>query len=108
MALRIKPQCIKTRERIVQCALELFNRQSERSVRTYPTAAPRKILPGNPCYHVANKRAIIAELSTEYQTRVDSFLHSPFSRQLCVEDKRHCLTSINNPSAKSSNRYRHF
>ena len=62
MALRIKTQWIKTCERIVQCSLELFNRQGERSVSTYPIAAHREILPDKQCYYVANKRAIIAEL----------------------------------------------
>ena len=94
MALRIKTQRIKTRERIVQCSLELFNRQGERSVSTNHIAAHMEISPGNLYYHFANKRAIIAQLFSEYEALVDSYLHPPVGRPLCVEDKRHYLTAI--------------
>lgn len=85
---------IKTRERIVQNSLELFNQQGERSVSTNHIAAHMEISPGNLYYHFPNKQAIIAELFTEYEQRVDSFLHPPKGRLPTVEDKRHYLMAI--------------
>ena len=58
---------IKTRERIVQNSLELFNQQGERSVSTNHIAAHMEMSPGNLYYHFPNKQAIIAELFTEYE-----------------------------------------
>src|ERR1700712_3001439 len=94
MAPRIKPLRIKTRERIVQSSLELFNQQGERSVTPNHIAAHMEISPGNLYYHFPNKQAIIAELFSEYETLVDSFLHPPKGRLPGVEDKRHYLMAI--------------
>lgn len=85
---------IKTRERIVQNSLELFNLQGERSVSTNHIAAHMEISPGNLYYHFPNKQAIIAELFTEYETLVDSFLHPPKGRLPTVEDQRYYLLAI--------------
>jgi len=94
MAPRIKTLRIKTRERIVQSSLELFNLQGERSVSTNHIAAHMEISPGNLYYHFPNKQAIIAELFSEYEGLVDSFLHPPKGRLPGVEDKRHYLMAI--------------
>ncbi|MFJ4372424.1 TetR/AcrR family transcriptional regulator [Pseudomonas japonica] len=85
---------IKTRERIVQNSLELFNQQGERSVSTNHIAAHMEISPGNLYYHFANKQEIIAELFSQYEEQVDSFLHPPKGRLATVEDKRFYLKSI--------------
>lgn len=68
---------IKTRERIVQNSLELFNQQGERSVSTNHIAAYMEISPGNLYYHFPNKQAIIAVLFSQYEELVDSFLRPP-------------------------------
>ncbi|SET94213.1 TetR/AcrR family transcriptional regulator [Pseudomonas graminis] len=94
MAPRIKTVRINTRERIVHSSLELFNQQGERSVSTNHIAAHMEMSPGNLYYHFPNKQAIIAELFTEYETLVDSFLHPPKGRLPGVEDKRHYLMAI--------------
>ncbi|RAU46105.1 MULTISPECIES: TetR/AcrR family transcriptional regulator [unclassified Pseudomonas] len=94
MAPRIKPLRVKTRERIVQSSLELFNLQGERSVSTNHVAAHLEISPGNLYYHFPNKQAIIAELFTQYEALIDSFLHPPKGRLPAVEDKRHYLLAI--------------
>jgi AcrR family transcriptional regulator len=85
---------IKTRERIVQCSLELFNQLGERSVSTNHIAAHMEISPGNLYYHFPNKQAIIAELFSEYETLVNTFLRPPKGRQASVEDKRYYLLEI--------------
>jgi AcrR family transcriptional regulator len=85
---------IKTRERIVQSSLELFNQQGERSVSTNHIAAFMEISPGNLYYHFPNKQAIIAELFIEYETLVNAFMRPPKGRLPSVEDKRHYLLAI--------------
>jgi len=85
---------IKTRERIVHNSLELFNQQGERSVSTNHIAAHMEISPGNLYYHFPNKQAIIAELFSEYEVLVDSFLRPPKGRLPGVEDKRFYLMEL--------------
>ncbi|MBV6289118.1 TetR/AcrR family transcriptional regulator [Pseudomonas aegrilactucae] len=85
---------IKTRERIVQTSLELFNQQGERSVSTNHIAAHMEISPGNLYYHFANKQAIVAVLFNQYETLVDSFLHPPQGRAATVDDKRFYLKAL--------------
>ncbi|RMQ48412.1 TetR family transcriptional regulator [Pseudomonas cichorii] len=85
---------IKTRERIVQVSLELFNQQGERSVSTNHIAAHMEISPGNLYYHFPNKQAIIASLFSEYEALVDGFLFPPKGRQPTIEDKRNYLLAI--------------
>jgi AcrR family transcriptional regulator len=88
------PPRIKTRERIVQSSLELFNQQGERSVSTNHIAAHLEMSPGNLYYHFPNKQAIIAELFSEYETLVNTFLRPPKGRLPCVEDKRFYVLEI--------------
>lgn len=85
---------IKTRERIVQTSLELFNQLGERSVSTNHIAAHMEISPGNLYYHFPNKQAIIAELFSEYEALVNTFLRPPKGRPASVEDKRYYLLEI--------------
>ncbi|KPB74004.1 TetR family transcriptional regulator [Pseudomonas syringae pv. maculicola] len=84
----------KTRERIVQTSLELFNQQGERSVTTNHIAAHMDISPGNLYYHFANKQVIIAELFREYELLVGSFLTLPADRPPTMEDKRDYFLAI--------------
>jgi len=78
----------KTRERIVQHSLELFNEHGERNISTNHIAAHLEMSPGNLYYHFANKQEIIAVLFDQYQGLVDSFLRPPVGRAVTVEDKR--------------------
>ncbi|WP_024646638.1 TetR/AcrR family transcriptional regulator [Pseudomonas syringae] len=84
----------KTRERIVQTSLELFNQQGERSVTTNHIAAHMQISPGNLYYHFANKQVIIAELFREYEGLIGSFLTLPADRPPTIEDKRDYFLAI--------------
>ncbi|CAI8804128.1 TetR/AcrR family transcriptional regulator [Pseudomonas sp. BJa3] len=85
---------MKTRERIVQSSLELFNQQGERCVSTNHIAAHMEISPGNLYYHFPNKQAIIAVLFNQYEELVDSFLRPPQGRSATVEDKRFYLKAL--------------
>lgn len=84
----------KTRDRIVEASLELFNAQGERSVTTNHIAAHLGISPGNLYYHFRNKQAIIAELFAQYEGRVDTFLRPPSGRALTVADKTFYLEAL--------------
>ena len=84
----------KTRERIVQVSLELFNQQGERSVTTNHIAAHMEISPGNLYYHFPNKQAIIAELFGEYEALVKSFLVPTAGRLPTIDDKRDFFMAI--------------
>jgi AcrR family transcriptional regulator len=84
----------KTRERIVETSLELFNALGERSVTTNHLAAHLGMSPGNLYYHFRNKQAIIAELFAQYESRVDSFLRLPPGRVLTVDDKTFYLEAL--------------
>lgn len=85
---------LKTRERIVQASLELFNTQGERSVTTNHIASHLGISPGNLYYHFRNKQAIIAELFDAYERQVRDFLHVPAERGLILEDKARYLKAL--------------
>lgn len=85
---------MKTRERIIQASLELFNLQGERNVTTNHIAAHLAISPGNLYYYFRNKQAIIAELFNKYEQQVDTFLRPPEGRSMTVEDKTFYLEAL--------------
>jgi AcrR family transcriptional regulator len=85
---------MKTRERIIQASLELFNLQGERNVTTNHIAAHLAISPGNLYYYFRNKQAIIAELFNQYEQQVDTFLRPPEGRAMTVEDKTFYLEAL--------------
>ncbi|WP_369958548.1 TetR/AcrR family transcriptional regulator [Pseudomonas benzenivorans] len=84
----------KTRERIVQASLALFNAQGERNVTTNHIAAHLGISPGNLYYHFRNKQAIVAELFGQYEAHVDAFLRLPEGRALTIADKTLYLKAL--------------
>lgn len=53
---------MKTRDRILECALQLFNQQGEPNVSTLEIANELGISPGNLYYHYRNKEDIIRAL----------------------------------------------
>ncbi|WP_428774344.1 TetR/AcrR family transcriptional regulator [Vibrio sp.] len=57
---------MKTRDKIVLAALELFNENGERNITTNHIAAHIDISPGNLYYHFRNKQEIVREIFTLY------------------------------------------
>ncbi|SEL50581.1 transcriptional regulator, TetR family [Colwellia chukchiensis] len=57
---------MKTRDRIIQASIALFNERGERNVTTNHIAAELGISPGNLYYHFRNKEDIILSIYEEY------------------------------------------
>ncbi|APU49731.1 TetR family transcriptional regulator [Acinetobacter junii] len=77
----------KTKDRILQISLQLFNERGERSVTTNHIAAELGISPGNLYYHFRNKQEIIKELAQQYQAETLEMLALPVDRPLNANDK---------------------
>ena len=84
MADRKRPR--RTRERILETALALFNRHGEPSVTTAHIADEMNISPGNLYYHFRNKDEIIGELYASYEADVLPLFTAPPDRAAGVED----------------------
>ncbi|MEN8289331.1 TetR/AcrR family transcriptional regulator [Acinetobacter baumannii] len=81
------PKALKTKDRILQISLQLFNERGERSVTTNHIAAELGISPGNLYYHFRNKHEIIKELMHQYQVKTLEMLSLPEDRPLTTNDK---------------------
>jgi AcrR family transcriptional regulator len=84
MAERKRPR--RTRERILETALVLFNRLGEPHATTADIAGEMEISPGNLYYHFRSKDQIIAELFAAFEQRLDGLLVLPEGRRAGVED----------------------
>jgi AcrR family transcriptional regulator len=84
MAERKRPR--RTRERIVETSLQLFNRDGAPNVTTADIADEMGISPGNLYYHFRNKDQIIAELFAAFEQRLDRLFAAPAGRLADVED----------------------
>lgn len=77
---------MKTRDRILLCALDLFNRQGEPNVTTLEIANELEISPGNLYYHFHGKEPLIMELLKRFQNEMAPLLNPPEDILLEAED----------------------
>ena len=76
----------RTRERILETALKLFNDFGEPNVTTTVIADEMDISPGNLYYHFHSKDEIVNALFAEYEKEIESLLTAPGSRPRGTED----------------------
>ncbi|MDH4583767.1 TetR/AcrR family transcriptional regulator [Pseudomonas sp. BN415] len=77
---------MKTRDRILECALDLFNRNGEPNVTTLEIATELGISPGNLYYHFHGKEPLVMELFARFQDELAPLLDPPADAQLDAED----------------------
>lgn len=76
----------RTRERILDTALRLFNDIGEPNVTTSAIADEMNISPGNLYYHFHNKEEIVDALFEQFEREVDPLLSAPAAREIAFED----------------------
>lgn len=79
---------MKTRDRILQAALELFNQSGTAAISTNHVAEALGMSPGNLYYHFRNKEAIIRGLFEQQFARSDALYSLPADRAPTLEDLR--------------------
>jgi AcrR family transcriptional regulator len=77
---------MKTRDRILECALRLFNQQGEPNVSTLEIANELDISPGNLYYHFHGKEPVVLELFERFQAELAPLLNPPADARLEAED----------------------
>lgn len=77
---------MKTRDRILECALQLFNRHGEPNVSTLEIANELGISPGNLYYHFHGKEPLVLNLFERFQAELAPLLDPPAQARLDAED----------------------
>ena len=76
----------RTRERILEASLRLFNEFGEPNVTTTVVADDLNISPGNLYYHFHSKDEIVNALFAEFEREIEETLAAPARRAPNVED----------------------
>ena len=77
---------MKTRDRILECALQLFNQKGEPNVSTMEVANEMGISPGNLYYHFHGKEPLVLGLFERFQSELAPLLDPPPGAQLEAQD----------------------
>lgn len=77
---------MKTRDRILEYALALFNQEGEPNVTTLEIATELGISPGNLYYHFHGKEPLVMALLERFQAETEPLLDPPDGARLDVEE----------------------
>lgn len=77
---------MKTRDRILETSLMLFNEEGEQNVTTVDIANEMDISPGNLYYHFRGKEIIIEELYNQYDSELIGLLRQSLDDLMSLED----------------------
>jgi len=77
---------MKTKDRILQTSLLLFNEEGEPNVTTVDIANEMEISPGNLYYHFRGKEIIIDELYDQFDHEMAEILAAPTKKAISVQD----------------------
>jgi AcrR family transcriptional regulator len=76
----------RTRERILELSLRLFNEFGEPNITTTVIAEEMSISPGNLYYHFRNKDDIVNSLFVQFEAEIERMLAVPGDRRPNIED----------------------
>ncbi len=76
----------RTRERILDLSLRLFNEFGEPNITTTVIADEMNISPGNLYYHFRNKDDIVNSIFANFEKEIDALLDVPKDRRANIED----------------------
>jgi len=77
---------VKTKDRILQTSLLLFNEEGEPNVTTVDIANEMEISPGNLYYHYRGKEILIEELYDQFDREMIEILTAPIEKTISVQD----------------------
>ncbi|WP_295999907.1 TetR/AcrR family transcriptional regulator [Rugamonas sp.] len=76
----------RTRERILELSLRLFNEFGEPNITTTVIAEEMNISPGNLYYHFRNKDDIVNSIFVQFEAEIERILQVPDGRRSNIED----------------------
>ena len=85
---------MKTRERILQVSLELFNREGEPNVATVDICNEMNISPGNLYYHFRGKEELVGELFSRFHEQSQTILRGPQSGRVPIDEYGYYLVVV--------------
>lgn len=77
---------MKTKDKILQCSLNLFNEEGEQNVTPVDIANELEISPGNLYYHFKGKDPIIKQLFLDFEEEFRMVLNAPVNKPLELSD----------------------
>ena len=77
---------MKTKDKILQCSLHLFNEEGEQNVTPVDIANEMEISPGNLYYHFKGKDPIIKQLFLDFEEEFRMVLNAPVEKPLELSD----------------------
>lgn len=76
---------LRTKDKILQASIELFNQVGERQVTTNHIAAHLGISPGNLYYHFRNKEDIVRQIFKEYAKLLETRIKPPSANEEALD-----------------------